>query len=77
MKEVLVNLLENARAAIPEEGWVRVEVQRQGGQVVLGVRDNGTGIPAELQPRISRPALRGPVSDLPSCVGWWSPGTGR
>jgi signal transduction histidine kinase len=55
LKEVLVNLLENARAAIPEQGRVRVEVGRQGSQVVLAVRDSGTGIRPELMTRIFEP----------------------
>ena len=55
MKEVLVNLLENARAAIAEEGTVCVEAREVDGGVVLRVRDDGSGIPAELLPRIFEP----------------------
>ena len=55
MKEVLINLLENARAAIPEEGWVRVEARPSGPDVTLAVRDNGSGIAPELQARIFEP----------------------
>ncbi len=56
VKEVLVNLLENARAAIDGEGWVVVEVAPgEEGTVALRVRDNGAGIPAELLPRVFEP----------------------
>jgi signal transduction histidine kinase len=47
--EVLVNLLENARAA----GAKRVQVRVTSG--LLAVRDDGVGIPAELLPRIFEP----------------------
>jgi nitrogen fixation/metabolism regulation signal transduction histidine kinase len=55
VKEVLVNLLENARAAIREEGTVRVEAGRNGSGLVLRVRDDGSGIPPELIPRVFEP----------------------
>ena len=56
VKEVLVNLLENARAAIPERGTVRVEAwPENGGAVVLAVRDDGSGIPPDLLPRVFEP----------------------
>ncbi|HSM03667.1 MAG TPA: ATP-binding protein [Longimicrobiales bacterium] len=56
VKEVLVNLLENSRAAMPGEGRVAVEVDRDGDDaVVMRVKDEGTGIPAELLGRIFEP----------------------
>jgi nitrogen fixation/metabolism regulation signal transduction histidine kinase len=55
MKEVLVNLLENARAAIPDRGSVSIEASAVEEGVVLSVRDDGSGIPAELLPRIFEP----------------------
>jgi two-component system, NtrC family, nitrogen regulation sensor histidine kinase NtrY len=55
LKEVLVNLLENARAALPEGGRVRMEGERRVGGVELRVRDDGTGIPADLLTRVFEP----------------------
>ncbi|MFW6199320.1 MAG: ATP-binding protein [Gemmatimonadota bacterium] len=58
IKEVLVNLLENARTAIEDEGTVRVEARlADGGEdgVELRVRDDGPGIPEHLLPRIFEP----------------------
>jgi len=55
LKEVLVNLLENARAAIPDDGRVRVEAGVVDDGVELRVRDDGQGIAAEALPRIFEP----------------------
>lgn len=55
LKEILVNLLENARAALPSGGTVTVEAERRGAVVDLRVRDDGLGIPEEILPRIFDP----------------------
>lgn len=44
---VVLNLLKNAVEALPEGGRVRVKTYVNKDQVVLKVRDNGTGIPSE------------------------------
>jgi nitrogen fixation/metabolism regulation signal transduction histidine kinase len=55
VREVLINLLENSRAAIPEEGRVVIEAERVTQGVELRVRDNGKGISPELLTRIFEP----------------------
>jgi two-component system nitrogen regulation sensor histidine kinase NtrY len=55
LKEVLVNLLENARAALPEGGEIRISSVAADGWVVLDVADTGEGIPPEALPRIFEP----------------------
>ncbi|WP_376792060.1 GAF domain-containing protein [Thermoflexus sp.] len=49
---VFFNLLENAIEALGESGWIRVEGIPGPNEVILTVRDNGPGIPLELQDRI-------------------------
>ena len=56
MKEVLVNLLENARVASPLGGVVRVEAESGGpGSVLVHVVDAGKGIPESLRARVFEP----------------------
>jgi nitrogen fixation/metabolism regulation signal transduction histidine kinase len=55
LKEVLVNLLENARAALPEGGEVALTVGAKERGVEIAVSDNGMGIAPELLPRIFEP----------------------
>jgi signal transduction histidine kinase len=55
---VLINLLVNARDAMPEGGTVRIETSAVTGPeegVRLVVADTGPGIPADVLPRISEP----------------------
>lgn len=56
LKEVLVNLLENARLAGTDGTLVAISARRGvEGTVVLAVTDDGAGIPAEVLPRIFEP----------------------
>lgn len=55
IQRVLVNLLINARQATPEGGFVRVSLSHNDNDVLLTVRDNGKGIPADTLPRIFDP----------------------
>ena len=55
LREVLINLLENSRAAIPDEGTVLIEAETIGQGVEFRVRDTGKGISPEFLTRIFEP----------------------
>ncbi len=46
--QVLTNLLNNAAKYTPKEGRIELAVERVGAEVLIRVRDNGMGIPAEM-----------------------------
>lgn len=52
LKQVLVNLLDNAIKYTPDGGHVEVSVARRNGHAVIEVSDNGIGIPEEALPRV-------------------------
>lgn len=55
LKEVILNLLENARDALEGQGTVEVQLYTVGDSVALDVVDDGPGIPEALQQRIFDP----------------------
>jgi len=58
MQEVLLNLLMNAREAMPGGGTVRIETAPAVGQpgwIRLAVTDSGPGIQAEMMPKLFDP----------------------
>jgi signal transduction histidine kinase/ActR/RegA family two-component response regulator len=52
LAQAVGNLLHNAAKFTPEGGEVSVEVERDGGRVVIQVRDSGPGFPDELVPQV-------------------------
>lgn len=54
IQQVLLNLLINARQAMPSGGRILIKLQHdaEGGMIDLVVRDTGRGIPPEILPRI-------------------------
>jgi signal transduction histidine kinase len=55
LTQVLINLVTNAYAAMPDGGRLRVETHGDDGQVVLAVTDTGVGIPPEHFPKLFEP----------------------
>jgi heavy metal sensor kinase len=52
LKQVVVNLLDNAIKYTPEGGTIRLQVRAEDSSAVLEVADNGIGIPAKLLPYV-------------------------
>ena len=52
LKQIVVNLLDNAIKYTPEEGSVELRVEIRGNKALLEVRDTGMGIPADSLPHI-------------------------
>ncbi len=58
IQQVLLNLINNAEQAIPpyrRDGCIRILLEQRGQRVAIGVQDNGSGIPQELQKLIFDP----------------------
>jgi signal transduction histidine kinase len=55
LKQVWLNLLQNALEAIPEGGHVRVAFAQPGGRVRITVADDGPGIPEDVLARLGEP----------------------
>ncbi|MDO8794976.1 MAG: ATP-binding protein, partial [Vicinamibacterales bacterium] len=55
LQQVFLNLLLNARDAMPKGGWLSVATHEQAGQVMVEVADTGSGIPNEYLARIYDP----------------------
>lgn len=52
LKQVIVNLLDNAIKYTPEKGRIQLRVHGANGHAVLEVEDNGIGIPGEALPHV-------------------------
>ena len=52
LKQIVVNLLDNAIKYTPRGGAISLKVARSDGKALLEVADNGIGIPAEALPRV-------------------------
>jgi signal transduction histidine kinase len=54
---LLTNLLQNAIQSVPENRKAEIEIatKEEDGNLILSVKDNGTGIPVEMRDRIFTP----------------------
>ncbi len=55
LQQIFTNLLSNAAKYTDEGGKISICLRKQAGQAIIQVRDNGSGIPKELQQRIFDP----------------------
>jgi signal transduction histidine kinase len=55
LKQVLLNLLQNAREAVSDRGRIDLTITSAGSTVVLEVADDGPGIPSEILGRVFDP----------------------
>jgi heavy metal sensor kinase len=58
MKQVVVNLLDNAIKYTPNGGNILLKIAREGGNAILEVADNGIGIPTEALPHMFKRFFR-------------------
>jgi PAS domain S-box-containing protein len=52
LRQVLLNLIRNAKEAMPQGGILSLETMRQNARIVIHIRDTGIGIPEEVQDKI-------------------------
>lgn len=55
MKQVFLNLITNARQAMPHRGTLTIRSRRIGDEVAVEIQDTGVGIPPENIPRLFEP----------------------
>lgn len=55
LSTALLNLVVNAKDAMPQGGTLTIETSRDGSDAVLAVSDTGIGIPPEVMDRVFRP----------------------
>jgi heavy metal sensor kinase len=58
LKQVVVNLLDNAIKYTPDGGRIKLRIAQEDGQAVLDVADDGIGIPSEALPHVFKRFFR-------------------
>lgn len=62
MRQVLINVLDNALRYAPASSVVLIELNREGPDYIITVSDEGAGIPQELLPHIFEPLVKDAAS---------------
>jgi PAS domain S-box-containing protein len=58
LAQLFANLLTNAAKYTPDNGHISIDSKAEGDEVQVAVRDNGSGIPADLLPRLFAPFVQ-------------------
>jgi CheY-like chemotaxis protein len=69
VRQVMVNLLSNARKYSPGGGVVHISANQANGQVIISVQDEGLGLPPEALPHLFEKFFRVDNSDRRSITG--------
>lgn len=59
VRRILDNLLENAYLYTPENGYILLRIHQKDDHLQVDIKDNGIGIPPEMQPRVFERFFRG------------------
>ena len=57
MTVVFSNIIQNALDVIEEEGQIIIGVKENNNEIIIEIQDSGSGIPAELLPRVFDPLI--------------------
>lgn len=69
LKQVVINLLDNAFKFTSEDGWVNLKAYRKDEDIIIEVSDNGAGISSEDLPKIKERFYKGKNSKSHSGLG--------
>jgi PAS domain S-box-containing protein len=69
LQEAMNNLISNAIKYTPNGGDIDVTVQGQGNDIEFVVRDNGYGVPEQMQPRLFTPFFRAKTKETSQIEG--------
>jgi two-component system, OmpR family, phosphate regulon sensor histidine kinase PhoR len=70
LTNVLFNLLDNALKYNPLNPEINISLKEEGGNIILSVKDNGMGIPAEYQKKVFEKFFRVPTGDVHNIKGY-------
>ena len=70
MRQVFVNVIDNALKYTPEDGMVSIRVQEDEKFIHIYIVDNGCGIPAEHLPRVKDKFYKANQTQRGSGISW-------
>ena len=70
LRQVFVNIIDNALKYTQEGGMVQVQAKEQGTDIVVMISDDGCGIPAEHLPKVKQKFYKANQTVRGSGIGW-------